>query len=110
EFFACESKTRHPALPHKGGGSLWALDYGERGSLWALDYREGGNLWVSRNEMGGDGSERDDAAGEVGIDEAFEGFEGALVLLTIVGVAAAGAALLGQELGGDARDLRSGHF
>ncbi len=53
---------------------------------------------------------RDDALGEVGVDEAFEGLEGAFVFLAIVGVAAQVAALFGQELGGDARDLGGGDF
>jgi len=47
--------------------------------------------------------------GEVGEDEAFERLEGAAVLLAEVGLAQV-AALLLQELRGDARDLPGGDF
>jgi len=55
----------------------------------------------------GRGEKRDDAAGEVGVDQAFEGFEGTAVFLAEPGFAQ-GAAFLGEEVGSDARDFVGG--
>src|SRR5262249_19573402 len=55
----------------------------------------------------GRGKFGDGAAGEVGVDKAFQSLEGAAVFLAVPGFAQ-GAALAGEEVGFDARDLVDG--